>query len=249
MRSLPILYQDEHLVAVNKPAGLLVHRSPIDRHETEFALQTVRDQIGQRVHPIHRLDKATSGVLVFALDPETARRMMTAFLDGTVTKSYLAVVRGITEKSGRIDHPLREPDDRMSGRTEGEGRPARDAVTEYRRLAEVELPHAVGRYPTARFSLVRASPRTGRMHQLRRHLKHIFHPIIGDTTYGDGKQNELFRLAFNSRRLLLHAREIAFPHPATNEPVRIIAPLDDELGALLQRLGWDVAVPSQHLPL
>lgn len=244
MRSLPILYQDDHLVAVNKPSGLLVHRSPIDRHETEFALQAVRDQIGQRVYPVHRLDKATSGVLVFALDPETARRMMHAFLDGTVSKSYLAVVRGAIGESGCIDHPLREPEDKMRGQGAGEGRPAREAVTEYRRLATIELPHAAGRYPTARFSLVQAAPRTGRMHQLRRHLKHIFHPIIGDTTYGDGKQNELFRRVFDNRRLLLHAREIAFPHPVTSEPVRIIAPLDDELQTILREFGWDVAVPS-----
>lgn len=238
MRSLPILYQDDVLVAVNKPSGLLVHRSPIDRHETEFALQTVRDQIGRRVHPVHRLDKATSGALVFALDPDAARAMMAAFQQGAVEKTYLAVVRGFADEAGRIEHPLREPTDRMSGQRAGEEKAAQEAVTEYRRLATAELPHSAGRHPTSRFSLVHAFPRTGRTHQVRRHLKHVFHPVIGDTTYGDGRQNELFRRVFDCRRLLLHARGIAFPHPSTGAPVRIAAPPDASLAALLQRLGW-----------
>ncbi len=248
MRSLPILYHDDRLVAVNKPAGLLVHRSFIDRRETEYAMQALRDQLGKRVYPLHRLDKATSGALVFALDRETARRMTLAFSQGGVSKSYLAVVRGYTDERGRIDRPLQEPRDRRNDPRAAADKPAREALTDYRRLAIVELPHAVGRYATARFSLIEVKPVTGRMHQIRRHLKHIFHPVIGDTTYGDGRQNEFFRKRFHSHRLLLHAREIVFPHPATGSVIRIQAPLDEVLACLFAELNWDTAVAG-HAPV
>lgn len=239
MRSLPVLYQDEQLVAVNKPSGLLVHRSAIDRHETEIAMQIVRDQLGQWVYPLHRLDKATSGVLVFALDQETARAMTRSFTDAAVSKKYLAIVRGFTGEGDRIDHPLQDRWDKMNGVEEKGNRPEKHAVTEYHRLATVELPQPVGQYATARYSLVAAAPLTGRTHQIRRHMKHIFHPVVGDTTYGDGKQNELFRRAFNCHRLLLHASTIEFLHPLTGRRLSIEAPLDHTFIALLQALHWD----------
>jgi tRNA pseudouridine65 synthase len=236
MRSLSILYQDEHLVAVNKPIGLLVHRSFIDRRETEYAMQVLRDQLGRWVYPLHRLDKATSGVLVFALDKEIARRMTEVITGGGISKSYCAVVRGFTDDAGRIDNPLKEPRDRMADHRTNPDRPEREAVTEYRRLAAVELPHPVGRYATARYSLIAVTPRTGRMHQIRRHLKHVFHPVIGDTTYGDGKHNEFFRERFQCNRLLLHAQEIAFAHPVSDQHIRIQAPFDDSFSAILREL-------------
>jgi len=244
MLSLSILYQDEHLVAVNKPSGLLVHRTNLDRHETEIAMHLVRDQLGQWVYPFHRLDKATSGVLLFALDKETARRLTQSFTDGRVTKSYLAVVRGFTKEGERIDYPLREIADKMARQNADRDKPGKEAVTEYRRLAVVELPHPVGRYATARYSLVKASPLTGRSHQIRRHLKHIFHPVIGDTAYGDGKHNEFFRSQFDCRRLLLHASKIEFVHPYACRNVSIEAPLDNTFNALLEVLPWDNAALS-----
>jgi tRNA pseudouridine65 synthase len=239
MNPLPILYQDEHLVAVNKPSGLLVHRTNLDRHEKEIAMHLVRDQLGQWVYPFHRLDKATSGVLLFALDKETARLMTQSFTDVRVTKSYLAVVRGFTKEGERIDHPLREITDKMTGQNANRDRPGKEAVTEYRRLAVVELPHPVGRYATSRYSLIKASPLTGRNHQIRRHLKHIFHPVIGDTAYGDGKHNEFFRRQLDCRRLLLHAREIGFVHPYVRRSISIEAPLDNAFSELLEALQWD----------
>jgi tRNA pseudouridine65 synthase len=239
MSTLPILYQDEHLVAVNKPSGLLVHRTNLDRHEKEIAMHLVRDQLGQWVYPFHRLDKATSGVLLFALDKETARRMTQSFTDGMVTKTYLAVVRGFTKEGELIDYPLREIADKMAGQNADRDRPGKEAVTEYRRLAVVELPHPVGRYATARYSLIKASPLTGRNHQIRRHLKHIFHPVIGDTAYGDGKHNEFFRRQFDCRRLMLHASKIEFVHPYVCRNVSIEAPLDNTFNALLEMLPWD----------
>jgi tRNA pseudouridine65 synthase len=239
MLALPILYQDEHLVAVNKPSGLLVHRTNLDRHETKNAMHIVRDMLGQWVYPFHRLDKATSGVLLFALDKETARRMTQSFTDGAIAKSYLAVVRGFTKEGERIDHPLKDQWDKMIDQNADRDRPGKEAVTEYQRLAAVELPYPVGRYSTARYSFIKASPLTGRGHQIRRHLKHIFHPVIGDTAYGDGKHNDFFRKQFDCHRLLLHARGIEFVHPCAGMIVSIEAPLDNTFSALLEVFQWD----------
>jgi tRNA pseudouridine65 synthase len=235
---MEILYQDEYLVAVNKPAGLLVHRSMIDRHETRFALQMVRDQIGRRVFPVHRLDKPVSGVLLFALDPDTARAVTDAFTEGAVSKTYLAVVRGYAPEREVIDHALVERADRMTDARARADKPAQAAVTALRRLATVELPHPVGRYATARYSLLEVEPRTGRKHQIRRHLKHIFHPIVGDTTHGDGRQNQFFRDHLHCARLLLAATQLHLAHPVHGEPLRLHAPLDDDFRSLLARLGW-----------
>ena len=233
-----MLYRDDRIVAVNKLPGLLVHRSAVDRHETENAMKLLRNQLGMRVYPVHRLDKATSGVLVFALDKETAGRVAQAFADRTVVKTYLAVVRGYAGEAGSIDHPLRECPDKATDRLADAGKPAQEAVTDYERLATAELPFPGGRHPTARFSLVLATPRHGRKHQVRRHMKHVFHPVIGDTTYGDGRQNRFFRERFDCRRMLLHALEIGFPHPLTGQPLRIGAPPDDGLRTLFAALGW-----------
>jgi len=224
---LDILYQDGSLIAINKPAGLLVHRSMIDRHETQFALQMVRDQIGQRVYPFHRLDKPTSGVLLFGLNPEIARRMTERFTARETHKEYLAIVRGYAEEHEVIDYPLREEQDKMTDQLAEKNKAAQSAVTEYQRLATVELPHAVGRYSTARYSLIKVWPRTGRKHQIRRHMKHTFHPVVGDTTHGDGKHNRLFRESFGCHRLLLHASRLSFFHPISGETVAIDAPLDE----------------------
>lgn len=236
--TLPILYRDYDLIAINKPTGLLVHRSEIDRHETRFAIQLVRDQIGQRVYPVHRLDKPTSGVLLFALSPEIARRMMEQFIGDVVQKRYLAVVRGYTDEAAVIDYPLKEELDKMTDSRAQQDKAAQPAVTEYHRLATAELPYPVGRYATARYSLLRITPRTGRKHQIRRHMKHIFHPIVGDTTHGDGKQNEFFRDHFNCHRLLLASTELEITHPTTHQPLLIQAPLDAEYQRIIDTLGW-----------
>lgn len=241
MTALSLLYRDDLLVAVNKPSGLLVHRSFIDRSETVFAMQLLRDQLGQRVYPLHRLDKATSGVLLFALDPATARTMTEMITGRRVAKSYLAVVRGYTAEEGCIDHALADPKDDAS---RSGNRSPKAAVTSYRRLATAELPFSAGRYATARFSLVRAEPLTGRMHQVRRHFKHLFHPVIGDTTYGDGKQNRLFRESLACGRLLLHAETLVLPHPASESPVILRAPLDEAFQALIDRLGWNASIDA-----
>lgn len=235
---LEILYQDEQLVAVNKPSGLLVHRSAIDKRETRFALQMVRDRLGRRVYPVHRLDKPTSGVLLFALDQDTARRLTEQFTSGGVEKTYLAVVRGYTEAQAVIDYPLVEELDKMTDRLADPNKPAQPAVTAYCRLAAVELPFPVGPYATSRYSLLRVTPKTGRKHQIRRHMKHIFHPVVGDTTHGDGKHNRLFRDRYDCHRLLLSAAALRFTHPYSGQSLCIQAPLDETFTRILHEFGW-----------
>jgi tRNA pseudouridine65 synthase len=226
---LAVLYRDEQLVAVDKPSGLIVHPSGI-APDRDTCMSRLRDQIGRRVHPVHRLDRGASGVLVFGLDPDATRSLAAAFAERRVRKEYYAVVRGVPPEAGTIDHPLRPES--------GNGAPL-EARTSFERLAAVELPHPVGRYPVARYALVRALPETGRMHQIRRHLAHLRHPIVGDVNHGDGKHNRFFRERLGVRRLLLHARALELPHPGTGERVRIEAPLPGEMETLFRGFGWD----------
>lgn len=215
---LPLLWSDDRLIAVAKPSGLAVHRGA--SRERTVALTLARDRLGRPVHPVHRLDRATSGVLLFALDPEAARRLQEQLAAGTVHKRYLALVRGVTPEEGVIDHPIPRDEDG----------PRVPAVTAYRRLGTFE-----------RYSLVEAVPRTGRRHQIRRHLKHISHPLIGDVRYGKGEHNRLFRERFGLHRLALHALEIAFAHPGDGRTLRIAAPVPEDLAGPLRAMG--LAVP------
>ncbi len=217
-----ILYQDNYLVAVDKPPGLLVHRTGLDAGETQFALQLLRDQLGRPVWPAHRLDKGTSGVLLFALDAGTARGLGPAFeASDQVRKTYQAVVRGWPPESGLIDHPLqRMDDDARAGRT-----PVQDAQTRYRTLERYELPLPQGDFPTTRCALVELQPLSGRRHQLRRHLKHIAHPIIGDATHGKGPLNRALAALLGAQRLWLHALRLELAHPVHGTALPIKAPL------------------------
>ena len=224
---LEILYQDKYLVAINKPSGLLVHKSPIDKHETQFALQMVRDQIGQYVYPVHRLDKSTSGVLVFALSSEIASLLSEQFKTHTIEKEYIAVVRGYTKDSELIDYDLKVILDKKADRDRSDNKEPQSARTYYETLSQIELPYPVSRYPVARYSLVKLLPRTGRKHQLRRHMKHILHPIVGDTKYGRHEHNVLFREKFDCHRLLLHANKIKFVHPISKKTLELDAKMDE----------------------
>lgn len=233
---LEILYQDEYLIAVNKPSGLLVHKSPIDKRETEFALQMVRDQIGKYVYPVHRLDKPTSGVLVFALSTEVAKLLSEQFREHRLQKEYMAVVRGYTELEALIEYELKVILDKKADKDRNPNKEPQEAKTYYERLATVELPYAVSRYPVARYSLVKLLPQTGRKHQLRRHMKHISHPIVGDTKYGRNEHNRLFREKFNSHRLLLHANKLTFEHPISKEKLSIEAKFDEVFERVIMEL-------------
>ena len=177
-----VVHQDAHLLAVHKPAALLVHRSPIDRHETRFALQMARDAAGQHVYPVHRLDKATSGLLLFALSPEAARPLADQFARHEIRKTYLALVRGWLEPAGHIDHALPYRRDRLADADRSRSAEPQPAQTDYRTLATAVLDRSMGRYAQQRYSLVELQPRTGRKHQLRRHLRHIQHPNTSQHT-------------------------------------------------------------------
>lgn len=226
---LPLLYQDDWLVAVNKPAGLLVHRSRIASEARQFALQMLRDQLGRHVYPVHRLDRPTSGILLFALDKVSAKAMGELFAQRSVSKMYHAVVRGFVEQHGQIDYPLKEELDAVADKFARIDKEAQSAVTDFLTLQKVELPFAVSKkHATSRYSLLQLSPKTGRKHQLRRHLAHIRHPIIGDTTHGDGRQNRFFRDHFNCHRLLLAATGLDFTHPVNGEQVNISIPVPEE---------------------
>lgn len=235
---LNILFQDSDVVVVNKTAGLLVHRSLIDRHATEFAMQMVRDQIGQSVFPVHRLDRPTSGALIFALSSENGRFLSQEFEGGRVQKKYLAVVRGYGPEAIRLDYPLKEELDRKSDFRSATDKPKQEAVTRIRTLAKFELPFQVDKFPTSRYSLVEAEPETGRKHQIRRHLRHLGNPIIGDVAHGSGKHNRFFAQNLGSHRLLLACTEMAFRHPRTHEMTRVKAPLAPEFLQVLEKLGW-----------
>ncbi len=223
---LEILFKDEHLVAINKPHGLLVHKSPIAADASEFAVQMLRDQLGQRVFPAHRLDRKTGGILLFALSPEMNSAMQSKFENRQVQKNYLAIVRGFIPEIGEIDYPLTNE----NGQTQ-------DAVTRYLRLATAELPVPFGKHPSSRYSLVKLMPETGRQHQLRKHLAHIFHPIIGDRPHGCNKQNKLWLEKWEMNTMLLHAVSLRFEHPATGLEIEIEAGLQGEFLRVKKILG------------
>lgn len=248
MPPLHILWHDEHLVAVYKPAGWLVHRTGLDAGETRFVMQALRDQMGRHVFPVHRLDKGTCGVLVMALHADAARALSQAFEHHAVRKRYLALVRGWMPDQAEVDHALR-PDDAPAGAS------AQPAQTRFRRLARLDLPEASDpRFASTRASLVEAEPLTGRRHQIRRHLKHLAHPIIGDATHGKGPLNRWWADRLGLQRLWLHAWQLEVPHPVTGRPLVFHSGLDlasprdnalptpgDDLGrwyALWQSLPW-----------
>jgi tRNA pseudouridine65 synthase len=224
---LDILFRDEYLIAINKPHGLLVHRSPIAADVEEFALQLLRDQIGQKVNPVHRLDRKTSGVLLFAFDKKTEIEMQKQFAENKVKKAYLAIVRGHTDVNGTIDYPLRKENGTLQ-----------DAFTTYKTLKQTELDIPFGKHPTSRYSLIEATPATGRMHQLRKHFAHIFHPIIGDRTHGCNKQNKLFKEKWEMETMLLHAQSLTFAHPVTSNKIVIEASIQDEFVRVMKLMGW-----------
>ena len=228
---LDILYLDDYLAIVHKPAGWLVHRTPLDKGETRFVLQVLRDQIGRHVWPVHRLDKGTSGVLLFALSAEVARTMGQTFETGAgLHKTYRAVVRGWPANEGLIDHPLkRMPDDMRTERTEVQAAQSRFATL---RRFELPIPHdqAQQGFASTRCAEVALQPLTGRRHQLRRHMKHIAHPIIGDATHGKGPLNRAVAERMGLQRLWLHAESLELAHPVSGQRLRWAAPLPSEWG-------------------
>ena len=223
-----MLYRDDALAVIDKPAGLMVHASGLARGETDFVADRLRAQFGCCIFMVHRLDRATSGCLLLAFDRETAAALGRQLMAGTVEKEYLAVCRGWPERGFTIDHAL----------DGGPGKPLKKpAVTRFERLATLELAIASAGFSTSRYALLRARPQSGRFRQIRRHLKHASHHLIGDSSHGDGRHNRVFRM-LGVHRMLLHARRLAFAHPHTARPFTVEAPLDAPFGRVLRDLPW-----------
>jgi tRNA pseudouridine65 synthase len=216
VHAIDLLYVDPDVVVANKPSGLLVHRGW--DNDDDVALFRVRDALGQQVYPMHRLDRGTSGALLFARTREAATVLSKAFEEGRVEKQYLALVRGVAPEAGVVDYPIPRK----------EGGPRVPALTRFRRIAAS---------PVDRCSLVLAAPETGRLHQVRRHLRHINHPLVGDVTHGSGEINRHYRARYDLHRLALHAHLLAFAHPVTGARVEVRAPMHEDLGAALSLLG------------
>jgi tRNA pseudouridine65 synthase len=222
---LEILYIDNYLCAINKPHGLLVHRSKIAADASEFAIQLLRNQLGKPVYPGHRLDRKTGGVLVFGLEKSMDAALQTLFMDKQVEKTYLAVVRGFTDNEGQIDYPLRKENGTLQ-----------EALTIYKTIARAEIPLSDGRFATSRYSLVEVMPKTGRFHQIRKHFKHIFHPIIGDRPHGCNKQNRLFLENYGMNTMLLHAFSLQFKHPVNGRELTLRAKPQSEFSRMINIL-------------
>lgn len=233
---LELLYRDEYLLAVNKPPGLAVHRSRLVGADDEYLMDRLRTQVEGPLYLAHRLDRATSGVLLIARSQEMAAEIGRQLMARTVGKSYLAVVRGWPAEQGEIDYPL------SGASLRGEAKPA---LTRWRCLAMVEVPIAMGRYPQQRYALLDVSPETGRYRQIRRHFHHVSHHILGDTSHGRGDHNRLIRQHFGVHRLMLHAWRIELAHPATGANLRIEAPLDAGWHTLLGAFDWSKRLPSR----
>lgn len=238
--TVSVIYRDPWFLAVHKPAGMLVHRSPLDTRESRFALQEARNLAGCRLYPLHRLDRPTSGILLFAAEKEAARKGAEMFRNDAADKVYLAAARGWVPEEGIIDHPLA---DDLGGlrNAGGDAGKVREARTAFRRLACAELPFAVSEHPTTRYSLAEIRPFSGRRRQIRRHFKHIFHPIVGDTTYGEGRHNRFFRERFGCARLMLAAVKLSFHHPFTGGRAEIFCPPEESFLSVARALGWEEA--------
>lgn len=234
MEPLTILYRDAGLVVLDKPAGLLVHPTQL-ASERDSVLTRLRDQLGQWVYPVHRLDRAASGALLVALSPEKAEALSAQFRAHTVGKTYAVVARGWLADAGVIDKPLKRSPEH----------PPREARTEYATLARAELPIAVPPYASARYTLARVRTLTGRMHQIRKHFAGISHPLVGDTVYGDGKHNRLFRANLGISRLMLRCVWLEFAPSEGALRVRATAPWDRESLEVFARLGWSAPDPAQ----
>ncbi|GHE85302.1 tRNA pseudouridine(65) synthase TruC [Thalassotalea profundi] len=239
---LKILYQDEYLIAVDKPAGLFVHRSFLDKNEIYFALQLVRDLVGQYVYPLHRLDRPTSGVLLFALNEDVARIMGQAFTDKTIQKIYYALTRGHLLGEDTVDYSLTVKLDKIGDKFSNTSKEPQSAITHYQSIAITTIDEPLGKYDSVRYSLIKLQPETGRRHQLRRHLAHLRHPIIGDINYGDNKQNPFFIKRFGYKRLMLIAKKLEFIHPITQVKVAIEAEFDQQWQQLFEAFDWKINI-------
>ena len=235
--TLDILFQDEHLVAVNKPEGLLVHRTNLAKDEEDAVVQRLRDQTGKWVFPVHRLDRGTSGVLLMAFTPDIARQLSLQFSEAQTRKTYHCLVRGYCDESGVIDYPLAKLNEQKGrSRFKIEGT-EKDAETHFVRLKQFQLPVPVSRYDSMRLSWLEVTPKQGRKHQIRRHFKHLLNPLVGDTCYGCRHINKVTREIWSEDfRLMLHASSLEFSHPISKQRMTLEAPFSYKMLNILNKL-------------
>jgi tRNA pseudouridine65 synthase len=232
-KSIEVLYRDDYIAVVNKPAGLMAHSSALARGEDDFLHDRLREQFGCKIYLIHRLDRATSGCLLVAFDNPSASTLGKQFMTREVEKNYLAICRGWPEEAFTIDYDL----------DGGPGKPEKkSAVTEFKRLAKAEIELASAHHESSRYALLQCTPYTGRFRQIRRHLKHVFHHLIGDTSHGDGRHNRNFRM-MGVHRMLLHAWSLSFLHPVSLVPIICNAAWDSEFEKAMKILGWNSILP------
>jgi tRNA pseudouridine65 synthase len=220
---LEIVYENDHIIAINKPHGLLVHQSPIARDANEFALQLLKEQVGHKVYPAHRLDRKTAGILLFAKNANYAKQLHLLFQENKLEKTYLAIVRGYTDLEGVINYALTNE----AGKNQ-------EAITRYKTLDKFEIDLPFGKHLTSRYSLVELYPETGRYHQLRKHMAHIFHPILADRPHGCNKQNKLWKETFKMDTMMLHASKLSFE--INNKKIEINAEISNEFNRVLDIL-------------
>ena len=228
---IPILYMDEHIVVVSKPAGLLVHKTKIAEEQVAFLVQYLRDQIGKKVYPAHRLDRKTSGVLVCAIDKEADAKLQANLRDVEAEKYYVCLVRGFLPDKGIIDSPLKKENGKLQ-----------EAKTLFAKLDQTTIDVYVSKYPQSRYSIGLVLPKSGRMHQIRRHMAHIRHYIIGDLKHGECKHNKMFKEKMELNNMLLHAWRIRFKHPITNEWVEVEAPFPSYFEDTFLKIGLNTPV-------
>lgn len=238
MEPLQILYEDQNYVAIHKPAGLLVHPSKIDSHERITVVQMLREHLKKQIFPVHRLDKPTSGVMIFALNSNAAEKLASQFRQNQVQKKYISLVRGHFKREQLLDYPLKEELDAIADKNSSSNRPAKQAQTFLQPVEQVEIPVMVDRYPTTRYSLVFAFPKTGRKHQIRRHLRHLNHPIIGDVAHGCGEHNKYFENRFQKRRLFLSCLQMTFFHFELNQTITVQSEICEDFKRVIQDLGF-----------
>jgi tRNA pseudouridine65 synthase len=217
---IQIVYQDDDIVAVFKPAGVIVHRGPSTGKEEPILLQILRDQLEQFLYPVHRLDRPTAGIVLMAKSSQVASKLGEMFMSQQVHKHYQALVRGHMPGECKVDRPLLHPkyfEERFSGE-----HPLQAAITHFRCLRHYEVPWPASGFETSRFSLLEIRPEYGRWHQIRRHLNCLGHPIIGDHRHGDHRWNQMFYQRTGIYRMLLTAMRLDFRHPTTHEPVSIL---------------------------
>ena len=231
IETIEIVYEDDYIIAVNKPNNFLIHQSHYARNITEITLlEFLQQQIGYPVYPLHRLDRKTSGILILLKDKQHVNQFQELFTNNSITKTYYAISRGFPPLSGKIDSPVKNDDTGVY----------KDALTNYETVNTIALEISVGPYPTSRYSLIKLMPQTGRMHQLRKHLNKISHPIVGDYKYGDRFHNRMFETEFNCIHLFLHAYSIAFEHPITKQQINLTADFPSDWQLLFKKFNWQI---------